>query len=202
MDIKDNKITNISNLLSTIKNRIGKKREMPVDVVDEIKIMGLQSFNQYDKLNPVEVSIQNNEVNVYLNRFSCYKCSLIINNLLFHSSLTNDINVIFVSCNGLYDARNALVNGKKIKALGVVNINQIESWENLKGKKKWVNVTFNDLELEPKSSKHFAFVLNTTNLHNILHFEYSLLDDERKLTEFKKDESKVPVLNFTIQVIQ
>ena len=56
---------------------------MLVDVVDELKIMGLQSFNQYDKLNPVEVSIQNNEVNVYLNRFSCYKYCLIINNLLF-----------------------------------------------------------------------------------------------------------------------
>ena len=46
---------------------------MLVDAIDEIKSMGLQSFNQYDKLNPVEVSKQNNEVNVYLNKFSCYK---------------------------------------------------------------------------------------------------------------------------------
>ena len=46
---------------------------MLVDMVDEIKIMGLQSFNQCNKLNHVEVSIQNSEVNVYLNRFSRYK---------------------------------------------------------------------------------------------------------------------------------
>ena len=46
---------------------------MPVDVVDEIKTMGLQCFNQRNKLNHVEVSIQNSEVNVYLNRFSRYK---------------------------------------------------------------------------------------------------------------------------------
>ena len=46
---------------------------MLVDAIDEIKSMGLQSFNQYDHLNPVEVSKQNNEVNVYLNKFSCYK---------------------------------------------------------------------------------------------------------------------------------
>ena len=45
---------------------------MSSNIIDEIKIMGLQSFNQYDKLNPVEVSIQNSEVNVYLNRFSRY----------------------------------------------------------------------------------------------------------------------------------
>ena len=73
IDVKNNKITNISILSSTKKNRIGKKREMPVDVVDEIKIMGLQSFNQCNKLNHVEVSIQNSEVNVYLNRFSRHK---------------------------------------------------------------------------------------------------------------------------------
>ena len=51
---------------------------MLVDVVDELKIMGLQSFNQYDKLNAVEVSIQNNEVNVCLSRFSRYTYRLII----------------------------------------------------------------------------------------------------------------------------
>ena len=45
---------------------------MSSNIIDKIKIMGLQSFNQYDKLNPVEVSIQNSEVNVYLNRFSRY----------------------------------------------------------------------------------------------------------------------------------
>ena len=42
--------------------------------------------------------------------------------------------------------------------------------------------TINDSELEPMSSKHFAFGFNTTNLR----FEYSLLDDEGKLIEFKK----------------
>ena len=86
---------------------------MLVDAIDEIKSMGLQSFNQYDKLNPVEVSIQNNEVNVYLNRFSRYKYRLIINNLLFSSSMINDTNVIFVSCNGLNNARDTLEIEKK-----------------------------------------------------------------------------------------
>ena len=69
-------------------------------------------------------------------------------------------------------------------------------------KRKWVNAPLNDSELEPTSSKHFAFGFNITNLHDILRFEYSLLDDEKKLIEFKKDGNKVPVLNFTIQVIK
>ena len=85
--------------------------------------------------------------------------------------MINDTNVIFVSCNRLNDARDTLVNGKKIEALGVVNINQIESWKQLKGKKKWVSVPFNGSELERTSSKRFAFGFNTINLHDILDFE-------------------------------
>ena len=52
------------------------------------------------------------------------------------------------------------------------------------------------------SSKHFAFVFITTNLHDLLNVEYSLLDDVGQLIAFKEGEDKVPVLNFTIQVIK
>ena len=86
--------------------------------------------------------------------------------------------------------------------LGVVNTNQIESWDKLKGKEKWINAPFNNSELEPMSSKHFAFVFITTNLHDLLNVEYSLLDDVGQLITFKEGEDKVPVLNFTIQVIK
>ena len=113
---------------------------MSSNIIDKIKIMRLQSFHQYNKLNPVEVSIQNSKVNIYLNRFSHYKYRFIRNNLLFTSSLTNDTNIICVTCNRLNDAKYTLINGGKIKAWRVVNINQIELWGKLKGKRKWVNV--------------------------------------------------------------
>ena len=112
---------------------------MSSNIIDKIKIMRLQSFHQYNKLNPVEVSIQNSKVNIYLNRFSHYKYRFIRNNLLFTSSLTNDTNIC-VTCNRLNDAKYTLINGGKIKAWRVVNINQIELWGILKGKRKWVNV--------------------------------------------------------------
>ena len=60
---------------------------------------------------------------------------------------------------------------------------------------------FNNSELEPMSSNHFAFGFITTNLHDLLNFEYSLLDDLGKLITFQKNEDKVPVLNFTLQII-
>ena len=39
-----------------------------------------------------------------------------------------------------------LENGKIFKTLGVININQIDQWEKLKDKLKWVNAVFNDSE--------------------------------------------------------
>ena len=50
-------------------------------------------------------------------------------------------------------------------------------------------------------TKYFAFGFETTDLHNLLNFEYSLTDDQGKLIEFKQGEDKIPALNFTIQII-
>ena len=53
----------------------------------------------------------------------------------------------------------------------------------------------------PIAAKHFAIGFETTDLHNLLNFEYSLINDQGKLLEFKQGEDKIPALSFTIQVI-
>ena len=53
----------------------------------------------------------------------------------------------------------------------------------------------------PIVTKYFAFGFETTDLHNLLNFEYSLIDNQGKLIEFKQGEDKIPALNFTIQII-
>ena len=53
----------------------------------------------------------------------------------------------------------------------------------------------------PIAAKHFAFGFETTDLHNLLNFEYSLINDQGKLLEFKQVEDKIPALNFSIQII-
>ena len=52
------------------------------------------------------------------------------------------------------------------------------------------------------AASHFAFGFTTRNLHGILNFEFSLLDDKAELINLSKTEDKVPVLTFTIQVIK
>ena len=53
----------------------------------------------------------------------------------------------------------------------------------------------------PIAAKHFAFGFETTDLHNLLNFEYSLINNQGKLLEFKQGEDKIPALNFSIQII-
>ena len=51
------------------------------------------------------------------------------------------------------------------------------------------------------AAKCFAFGFETTDLHNLLYFEYSLINDQEKLLEFKQSEDKIPAMNFSIQII-
>ena len=99
--VKDDKVTNFSTLATKEKKKVGDKRPMPFKIIDQVKLGGLQNFDTYDKLNPVEISIRDSEVNGFLTRFKQYKYRFVMDNLLFSSALTNDTNVIFVSCNGL-----------------------------------------------------------------------------------------------------
>ena len=171
---------------------------MAYEIIDQVKIGGLQNFDRYDKLNPVDISIRDSKVNSFLARFKWCKYRFVIDNLLFSSALTNDTNIIFISCNGLNEAKESLINGKLFKTLGVINLAKIEYWDKVKGKSKWTNAVFTDSE-DPTAALHCAFAFTTANLHNILNFEFILLD-EAKLTNFHAKEDKVPTLTFTIQI--
>ena len=139
----------------------------------------MQNRSLNEKLNPVEITIHNSQIQRKLSRYGNqrYKYRFIINSLWINSSIVQETNVIFLISNGLNDARTSLINGKIYKSIGVGNVNEKANWTELKGKSKWVNIVFNDSE-NPTLAKHFAFAFETTNLNDLLNFELSLLDDE------------------------
>ena len=118
---------------------------------------------------------------------------------LVHQSIQKDTNAVFIATNGLNDAKDILINGKLFQGIGVVYLSEIEGWKHIKKTSHWTNAVLTDSKY-PIAAKHFGFGFETTDLHNLLNFEYSLLDDEAKLIEFKSEENKVPALNFTIQI--
>ena len=61
-EAKDPKATNFSILSTKPKRRIGSEANMPYQIIDEVKIVGLQNRNLNEKLNPVKIMIHNSEI--------------------------------------------------------------------------------------------------------------------------------------------
>ena len=112
-----------------------------MQIKDEIKIESFQNFEQYMNINPINIRIIDPEIQSKLLFYSKkYKCRFIDNSLLFSSSIVKDTNVIFITTNGLNDAKDILINGKIFQGLGVIYISEIEGWEKIKNKSHWTNV--------------------------------------------------------------
>ena len=110
---------------------------------------------------------------------------------MFSSSIKKDTNVIFITTNGWNDAKNILINGKLYQGIGVIFTSEIAGWEKIKTKSHWTNILLTD-SIYPIAAKYFAFGFETRDLHNLLNFEFSLLDEEGKLIQFKTGEDKIP----------
>ena len=169
----------------------------------ESTIEGIQSFDQYKKLNPIEIKITDPEIYKRLifkeNRRIKYR--FIPNNILISSSVQEETEIIFLIVNGLNDARDIMLNGTIYKAIGCIFTNEIESWDKIKKTtSNWVNCKFSNSKY-PFGAKHLSFEFDTTSFHNLLDFNLYLLDQNGKEITFLTSEQKVPTLNFTIQII-
>ena len=90
-------------------------------------------------------------------------------------------------------------NGKLVQGIGTIYISEIENWDKIKDKSHWINVILTEAA-NPIVAKHFAFAFETRDLHNLLNFEYSLLNDKGELLKFVDSEDKIPALNFSMQI--
>ena len=69
------------------------------------KLKVFKIFEQYMKINPINIQIIDPEIQSKLLFYSKkYKYRFIANSLLFSSSIVKDTNVIFMTTNGLNDA--------------------------------------------------------------------------------------------------
>ena len=93
-----------------------------------------------------------------------------------------------------------MINRKIFQGIGIICIFEIENWDGIKKESHWTNVILT-VSMYPIAAKHFAFGFETTGLHNLLNFEYSLTNDQGKLLEFQQGEDKIPALIFSIQII-
>ena len=122
-------------------------------------------------------------------------------NFLFSSNFTNETDVIFLCCDGLNNAKEALINSGLIKILGVTYLSKVPNWSLSKGQTKRSQAIFVDSELQTKPS-HLAFAFTTRNLSDLLRFTVILLDSGRKEIKFPQDEKKIPTIGYRIEIIK
>ena len=129
------------------KKKTGQKRNaLSYELIDTIHIKELKQYDQYDKLNPVQISIKSNIIIVELTRYRNYKYWFLADSFLFSSAITNDTDIIFITWNSLNQPKTALINVKLSKVLGEINLTQIKNWKLVEGESKWVNAVLTDSE--------------------------------------------------------
>ena len=94
--------------------------------VDEFKIEGFQNLQQYLKINPINIQINDpqiqNKLLFYVNK---YKYRFIVNSLLFSSSIQEDTNAIFIATNRLNVVKEILINGTLVQGIEVIFTSEI-----------------------------------------------------------------------------
>ena len=161
-----------------------------MQIKDEFKIEGFLNFEKYFKINPVSIQITDHEIqNSSLFYAGKYRYRFIANSLLFSSSLQKAKNVIFTTKNGLNNAKELLINGKWFQGITVIFTSEIDGWKDIKKTFHWTDAVLTDSK-NPIAAKQFAFGFETTDLHNLLNFDFSLIDEEGNLVQFASEEEK------------
>ena len=97
--------------------------------------------------------------------------------------------VIFLTCNGLSNAKEVLINSKTEKVLGVIYVSKIENWELAKGQTKISQAIFADSEYHTKPS-YLALAFVTRNITDLISFTFNLLDGNGKKLTYPSNEKK------------
>ena len=187
-------------ILKTEGRNIGRKRQPQVEIMDLVRIIGIQKTeNLY--LNPVDVNIKSESVIRKLMRKKT-KYKFVLRSMIFSSNIINETDTIFLLVEGLNDARKIFINDSLETGIGVCYLTEVKNWKLIKGQSKRVQVVFDDTEKFAGQSKHFAFNFITRNISDILRFRITLVDGTKKLIKFKDGEENIPIINFDIEILK
>ena len=162
--LKKDEIQNLMIIGTEKLTRNGQKRKM-VEVIDTIIVKALQSYNKYSTLNPLEINLNSNYLSKIIHDYKGFTFEVRLINILFSSSLENDTQNIFMVYHNLNSTRKALINNKIYLLLGIINLNEIKQWSEMKGKSLHVNAKIGDSPYM-QNAKHFGFKFKSSSQQN------------------------------------
>ena len=83
------------------------------------------------------------------------------------------------------DAKYSLINGKLYQTIGVINLNEIKNWNEIK-----------KVQGDNRDAKHFSYNLIIKNMGDVLNFTLQLIDDENKGIKFEDKEKAFLIVDF------
>ena len=107
---------------------------------------------------------------------------------------------IFLTVGGLMDAKCSLINRKLYQTIGIINLNEIKNWNEIKKSSRWVNVNF-QAQGDNRDAKHISYNFITKNTGDELNFTLKLIQDENKETKFEEKDKKFPIVNFLLEFL-
>ena len=193
---------NNSTIVATEKlTRLGHKRKMS-EVVETVLVKALQSYDRYTVLNPLQINLSSNYLNQKINDFKGFAHEVLLKNILFRESISNDTQNVFITCSNLNSAKKkTLTNGKIYNLLGIINLNEIKNWDKIKAKSIYVNAKVDDSHYM-ENAKHIGFKFKTTFPTEVLEFTCELLDDNADQIKFSSEETKVHILDLQIDIVK
>ena len=198
--LKKNELHNLLLVAIEKLTRNGQKRKM-VEIVDTIIVKALQSYDKYSTLNPLEINLNSNYLTKIIHDYKGFVFEIRLINVLFSANIQNETQNIFLTCQNLTSAKKALINNKIYYLLGIINLNEIKQWNEMKGKSLYVNAKIDDSHYM-KTAKHFGFSFKTSFPTEFLEFTCDFLDDKAEKIKFAGGEEKVPIIDLRIDILK
>ena len=171
--LKDKKIHNLS------LTRLGRKTKLPMqEPIETVIIRAQQSFEVAGGMNPVQTELKDNGVLNLLKKHKNVAYNLTPLGILFPASLRNNTRQIFIMCKELNDVKKSLINGKVYGLLGIIDLEKINNWEEIKGQSIWINATL------------VEHPFTTKILNDLLNFSIYLLNANNNGITFPDSEKK------------
>ena len=194
LNVADKKIHEV--LISWIR----KKRKRPMSVIEFVIICGQQGFGEEKAINPIDIRIENNRIQNIFDKYKKNRVQFSLEGILFSSSIKSDTEKIFLQTTGISDATYGLINDNFKQVMGMINLSQIENWNDIKKSSRWVNVNFQS-QKDNTNARHFSYNFIANNKDDLLNFKLKLVDTDNKLIEFASGEKKFPILNFMTEFL-
>ena len=194
-----NKVFNFGMLRTKGKKAIGQKRPSNQEIIETVKIFAIQN-SEYNFLNPIYISITSDHIKQKLTNFRKYRYRFVLESILFSSNIENETDVIVVTCDSLSNVNTALINKNLRDTLSVCHLHKKKGWNIIKGQSKRSQAKVTDSK-ELTLSSHIAFAFTTKIFSDLLNFTITLVDSDGNNIRFPKSETKIPIVNFIIQII-